>query len=178
MSQPSGYALHALEAERTRLEVMIADVRHQLGTKAEPVETEPEPGPVTKKTRKKRVMTPEGKERLIAALKARWAKVKQAKAEAEAKATTKTATKKAKKSANATKKAAKKVRKEDGQFRHSVLSLPTTHKDMRLYGHVAPTLHKNLFGILSDPHVRAIAVRQYFLGFLRNPNIRACAMRQ
>src|ERR1022692_1181960 len=65
------YALHALEAERTRLDVMIADVRHQLGTgkepKAAPVATEP--GPVTKAKGKKRVMSAEARKRIAAAQK-------------------------------------------------------------------------------------------------------------
>jgi len=111
------FALTKLQQERHSIEEKILEVEKYLYGKAMSIlDTTPTEAPtkMTRKTGKKRVMTPEGKARLIAALKKRWAKVHAAKdAKPVKKATAKRATKKA------TKKAVKKAAKRPAKDSHT-----------------------------------------------------------
>jgi hypothetical protein len=79
------FALARLEQERDKLTGSIVEIQRQLGNV--PTLTSAAPSAIpAKRRRKKRVMSPEGRARLIAALKRRWAKAKAAKAPAKKKA--------------------------------------------------------------------------------------------
>lgn len=82
------YALKHLEWEKAKLDAKIEELRSRLGGGSQTKVSAPAkartlalPEP-PKPPRKKRVMSPEGKARLVAALKKRWASVKKAKRQA------------------------------------------------------------------------------------------------
>jgi len=68
------YALGHMERRKMEVENLIDQIHRQMGTKSVKLATAAAPGESgTKQLRRKRVMSAEGKAKLVAALKKRWA---------------------------------------------------------------------------------------------------------